>query len=209
MSFSSSRLNRETKINKQQIIMTLTILISDARHADGLQAYSCKGVKEVVKVYALIPPEGCWSEHPHHPAQESRRGRILWMRDEARFPVIHCKLTETALKVDCKKEGGLGAWQMLALEKLIPMGPRDCMQTATSGRIVLFDRAILLGVNGTAMDINEEKINMHIDCGCPRRGRRGQHERAHVQSWANLDRTPKDLYTTLFRDLSATPFTQI
>jgi hypothetical protein len=28
------------------------------------------------------------------------------------------------------------------------------------------------------------------------------------QSWANLDRTPKDLYTTLFRDLSPTPFTQ-
>ncbi len=29
------------------------------------------------------------------------------------------------------------------------------------------------------------------------------------QWWANFDRTPLDLYTTLFRDLSATPFTQI
>ncbi len=30
-----------------------------------------------------------------------------------------------------------------------------------------------------------------------------------AQSWANLDQAPNDLYTTLFRDLSPTPFTQI
>jgi hypothetical protein len=29
------------------------------------------------------------------------------------------------------------------------------------------------------------------------------------QSWAHLDQAPNDLYTTLFRDLSPTPFTQI
>ncbi len=34
-------------------------------------------------------------------------------------------------------------------------------------------------------------------------------EDAQRQAWANLDQTPYDLYTTLFRDLSATPFTQI
>ena len=39
------------------------------------------------------------------------------------------------------------------------------------------------------------------------------HVEAHFelenQAWANLDQTPYDLYTTLFRDPSATLFTQI
>jgi hypothetical protein len=36
----SSRLNRETRINIQQIIMTLTMLVSDTRHVDVFQAYN-------------------------------------------------------------------------------------------------------------------------------------------------------------------------
>jgi hypothetical protein len=32
---------------------------------------------------------------------------------------------------------------------------------------------------------------------------------APYQSWAHLDQAPNDLYTTLFRNLSPTPFTQI
>jgi hypothetical protein len=62
----SSRLNREARIHIQQIIMTLTMLLSDPGHADGFQAYNCGGVKEAVKAYALIPLEGCWSEQPRN-----------------------------------------------------------------------------------------------------------------------------------------------
>jgi hypothetical protein len=72
------------------------------------------------------------------------------MRDEVQFPVIHCKLTETALRADCKEGGGLGVWQMVVLEKLVPIGPRDCMEASTSGKIALFDKAIQLG--GTTID---------------------------------------------------------
>jgi hypothetical protein len=31
--------------------MALTMLLSDARHIDGFQAYNCKRVEEAVKVY--------------------------------------------------------------------------------------------------------------------------------------------------------------
>jgi hypothetical protein len=60
----TSRLSREASANIRQIIMTLTLLLSNAEQTDGLLAYGCKNIRGTVKPYALTPQEGCWSEQP-------------------------------------------------------------------------------------------------------------------------------------------------
>jgi hypothetical protein len=54
------------------------------------------------------------------------------------------------------------------------------MEIATLGRAVLFDRAVQLGINDTAMDTNEEKVNMCADNSYPRAGEANQHKKAYV-----------------------------
>jgi hypothetical protein len=61
------------------------------------------------------------------------------MRDGSRLPVIHCKLTETGLSGDCGTTGKMNAWCVVVLEKLIPIGPRSCMEISSLGRVVLFN----------------------------------------------------------------------
>jgi heme oxygenase len=39
---------------------------------------------------------------------------------------------------------------MLALKKLVLLGPRTCLEIATLGKAVLFNEAVQLGINGTA-----------------------------------------------------------
>jgi hypothetical protein len=46
------------------------------------------------------------------------------MRDKAQFPVVHCKMTETVMQANCGPRGDLGPW-IIAIEKLIPISPRD------------------------------------------------------------------------------------
>jgi hypothetical protein len=53
----TSRLSREARINIQQIILTLTMLLSNARHAEEFQAYNCRDIKGAVKAYTLAPHE--------------------------------------------------------------------------------------------------------------------------------------------------------
>jgi hypothetical protein len=69
-------------------------------------------------VYSLTPMEGCWSKQARHLPPRPREGKILWMRDEAQFSVIYCKMTETVMKADCYKQVRLGMWQMLTFRKL-------------------------------------------------------------------------------------------
>jgi hypothetical protein len=38
------------------------------------------------------------------------------MRDGARFPIVHCKMTETAMRADFDATGGMGAWKVTAFE---------------------------------------------------------------------------------------------
>jgi hypothetical protein len=115
----TSRLNREARVNIRQIIMTLTMLLSDTRHVDGFRAYNCKGVRGAVHAYSLTPLEGCWTEHIRHPPSRHQMGGIFWMMDEAEFPVIYCKLTETAMRAYFDKQGKLGMWQLLTLGKQV------------------------------------------------------------------------------------------
>ena len=49
----TSRLSREARINIQQIIVILTMLLSDAGHADRFQAYNCRDIKGAVKAHLL------------------------------------------------------------------------------------------------------------------------------------------------------------
>jgi hypothetical protein len=73
----TSRLNREARVNICQIIMTLTMLLSDPRHVDGFQAYNCKWVRGTVKAYSLTPLDGCWTEQIRHPPPRHQMGRIF------------------------------------------------------------------------------------------------------------------------------------
>ncbi len=60
-----------------------------------------------------------------HRGLEPKEGRILWMRDKAQFPVVHCKMTETVMQANCDSGGGIGPWKMIEIEKLILISPRD------------------------------------------------------------------------------------
>jgi hypothetical protein len=101
----ASRLSREAAASISQIIVTLTLLLANAGQSDGFLAYDCNNVRSVVKSYALTPRKGCWMKQPQHPTPEPRDGRILWMRDGARFPVVRCKMTETMMRADCDAKG--------------------------------------------------------------------------------------------------------
>ncbi len=67
-----------------------------------------------------------------HGGLEPKDGRILWMRDKAQFPVIHCKMTETVMQANCGSGNEVGPWKVTAIEKLIPISPRDCLNISES-----------------------------------------------------------------------------
>ncbi len=118
-------LSREAAASISQVIVTLTLLLANAGQADGLIAYSCENMKSPVVGYELTPQAGCWMRPYVHGGLEPRDGRILWMRDKAQFPIIHCKMTETVMQANCGARGDVGPWKVIAIEKLIPISPRE------------------------------------------------------------------------------------
>ncbi len=139
--------------------MTLTLLLANAGPTEGFMAYSCENMKSPMVGYELAPQAGCWMKQSGHVGPKPRDGRILWMRDKAQFSVVHCKMTETVMQADGGSRGDLGPWRMIAIEKLIPISPRDCLNISDSGKATLFDRAVTLTRNGTGMKTLEERIN--------------------------------------------------
>jgi hypothetical protein len=122
--------------------------------------------------YELAPQAGCWMKQSAHAGPKPREGRIVWMRDGAQFSVVHCKMTETVMQADCGSRGDLGPWRMIAIERLIPISPRDCLNMSDSGKAILFDRAGTLTRNGTGMKTLEERINCDTRAGVPSEGAR-------------------------------------
>jgi hypothetical protein len=120
-------LSREAAASISQVIVTLTLLLANAGSTDGFMAYSCEDMRSPMVGYELTPPAGCWMKQPAHTNLRPRDGRIVWMRDGAQFPVVHCKMTETVMQADCGTRGELGPWRMIAIEKLVPISPRDCL----------------------------------------------------------------------------------
>jgi hypothetical protein len=120
-------LSREAAACISQVIVTLTLLLANAGAADGFMAYSCEDMRSPVVGYDLTPQTGCWMRSSSHRSLELKDGRILWMRDKAQFPVIHCKMTETVMQASCDPGGGIGPWKMIEIEKLAPISPRDCL----------------------------------------------------------------------------------
>jgi hypothetical protein len=139
--------------------VTLTLLLANAGAADGFMAYSCENVRSPVMGYDLTPQAGCWMRPSSHRSLEPKDGRILWMRDKAQFPVVHCKMTETVMQANCGSGGGIGPWKMIEIEKLIPISPRDCLNISESGKVTLFGHAMTLTANGTGMKTLEERVN--------------------------------------------------
>jgi hypothetical protein len=165
-----SRLSREAAASISQIIVTLTLLLASAGPTNGFLAYSCDNLRSMVTGYALAPREGCWVEQPAYATPKPRDGRIMWMRDRVRFPVIHCKMTETVMQADSDSGGKVKPWKIVAMEKLIPVGPRSCMEVSTSRKVTLFNRTIALAGNGTAMETSEERVNCGPKGQCPSGG---------------------------------------
>jgi hypothetical protein len=139
--------------------VTLTLLLVNAGSADGFMAYSCENMKSPVVGYELTPQAGCRMRSSVHWGLEPKDGRILWMRDKAQFPIIHCKMTETVMQANCGSRDDVGPWKVIAIEKLIPISPRDCLNISESGKVTLFGHTVTLTTNGTGMRTLEERVN--------------------------------------------------
>jgi hypothetical protein len=98
-------LSREAAASISQVIVTLTLLLANAGPTTGFLAYSCDNMRSPVAGYELAPREGCWMKQPAYTTPEPKDGRIVWMRDGVRFPVTHCKMTETIMQADCDSRG--------------------------------------------------------------------------------------------------------
>jgi hypothetical protein len=101
-------LSREAAASIRQVIVTLTLLLANAGPTDGFMAYSCENMKGPVVGYELTPQAGCWMRPSVHGGPKPKEGRILWMRDKAQFPVVHCKMTETVMQANCGSKDDLG-----------------------------------------------------------------------------------------------------
>ncbi len=176
-----SRLSREPAASNSQIIVTMTLLLASAGPTNDFLAYSCDNLRNTVAGYALTPREGCWMKQPTYAAPEHRDGRIVWMRDGVRFPVIHCRMTETIMQADCDSKGKVKPWRMVALEKLVPVGLRNCMEVSTSRKVTLFNRTVALADDGTAMETLEERVNCGSKGQCPSRGGPGAIRKAYAR----------------------------
>ncbi len=137
-------LSREAAASISQVIVTLTLLLANAGPTNGFMAYSCEDMRSPMVGYELSPQAGCWMKQPTHESLKPRDGRIVWMRDGAQFPVIHCKMTETVMQAGCGSKGELKPWRMIAIEKLVPISPRDCLNISDSGKATLFDQTVVL-----------------------------------------------------------------
>jgi hypothetical protein len=93
-------LSREAVASISQVIATLTLQLANAGPTTGFLAYSCEDLRSPVIGYELAPQEGCWMTPPSYATPMPRDGRIVWMRDGVRFPVVLCKMTETVMQAD-------------------------------------------------------------------------------------------------------------
>jgi hypothetical protein len=176
-----SRLSREAAASISQIIVTLTLLLASAGPTNGFLAYSCDNLRSTVAGYALAPREECWMEQLAYATPKPRDGRIVSMRDGVRFPAVHCKMTETIMQADCDSWGKVKPWRVVALEKLVPVGPRNCMEVSTSRKVTLFNRTVALSEDGTAMETLDERVNCGPKGQCPSGGGSGAAGRAYAR----------------------------
>jgi hypothetical protein len=174
-------LSREAAASISQVIMTLTLLLANAGPTTGFLAYSCEDVRSPVTGYELTPQEGCWVRQTAYTTPEPKEGRIVWMRDGVHFPVICCKMTEIMMQADCDSGGRVKPWRMIAMEKLVPIGPRSCMEISTSRRATLFNRTMVLAENGTATEALEERVNCGLKGQSPKGGSLGVPGKAYIR----------------------------
>jgi hypothetical protein len=174
-------LSREAAACISQVIVALTLLLANAGSADGLMAYSCENVRSPVVAYDLTPQAGCWMKSPSHKNPEQKEGRILWMRDKAQFPVVHCKMTETVMQASCGPGGGTGPWKVIEFEKLTPITPRDCLNVFETKKAVLRGHVVNLTINGTGMKTLEERVNCSPQGQGSAQRSSGGPERPHIQ----------------------------
>ncbi len=174
-------LSREAAACISQVIVALTLLLANAGAADGFMAYSCENVRSPVVGYDLTPQADCWMRSSSRGSLDHKDGRILWMRDQAQFPVIHCKMTETVMQASCDPGGGIGPWRMIEIERLAPITPRDCLSIFESRKVTLLGHVVNLTVNGTGMKTLEERVNCDPQGQGSARRSSGGPGRPHIQ----------------------------
>jgi hypothetical protein len=157
------------------------LLLADAGPTDRFMAYSCEDMRSPMVGYELTPQAGCWMKQPAHENLKPRDGRIVWIRDGVQFPVVHCKMTETMMQADCGSKGELKPWRMIAIKKLVPISPQDCLNISDSGKATLFDQTVVLTRNGMAVKVLEERVNCDSGSQGPIRRSLGGSRKAYVQ----------------------------
>jgi hypothetical protein len=103
------------------------------------------------------------------------------MRDGVRFPVIRCKMTETVMQADCDSGGKVKPWRMIAMENLVPIDPRSCMEISASRRVTLFNRTMVLAEDGTATETLEERVSCGLKGQRPNGGSPGVPGKAYIR----------------------------
>jgi hypothetical protein len=103
------------------------------------------------------------------------------MRDGVRFPVIHCRMTETVMQADCDARGKVEPWKVIALEKQVSIAPLSCMEMSVSRKTALFNCTVTLTGSSTAMDALEERINYESRGNCPSMGSQSTSGKAYAK----------------------------
>jgi hypothetical protein len=85
------------------------------------------------------------------------------------------------MQADCGSKGELKPWRMIAIERLVPISPRECLNVSDSGKATLFDQTVVLMRNGSAVKALEERVNCDSRSKDPIRRSSGGSRKAYVQ----------------------------
>jgi hypothetical protein len=103
------------------------------------------------------------------------------MRDGARLTIVHCKMTETAVRADCDVKGRMGVWKVIASEKQVPISPMNWLKMLSSGRVNLFNHTQQLRADDMATETLEERINLSPEGSCPSQEGRSAFREAYTK----------------------------
>jgi hypothetical protein len=172
-------LSREAAASISQVIVTLTLLLANAGSTNGFMAYSCEDMRNPVVGYELTPAGGMLDEAANTRDSEAqgREGRVYAGRGPVSYRPLQDDGNSDASRLRFKRRN-----RTLEDDRDREVSPpRGCMEISDSGRATLFDRAVALTRNGTAMETSEERVQCDSRGRGPIRRGSGVPGKAHVQ----------------------------
>jgi hypothetical protein len=85
------------------------------------------------------------------------------------------------MQANCGSGNEVGPWKVTAIEKLVPISPRDCLNISESGKVTLFGHTMTLTTNGTGMRTLEERVNCDAQGQSSTRRSSDGPGRSHIQ----------------------------